>query len=126
MNLHRRHLTPGQQAVIVAAAQDWERAQKPGGDRKTDQGATLHLDSANDRATQSGASLRTQKAADKLARASPELALKVAHGEISLPRRLSNLSLSQNRKPPSAYRHPLDGASCPRPSEAIDLRLVRA
>ena len=26
-NLHRRHLTPGQQAAIVASAQDWAKAQ---------------------------------------------------------------------------------------------------
>jgi len=30
MNLHRRHLTPGQQAVIVALEQDWDRAQAVG------------------------------------------------------------------------------------------------
>lgn len=29
-NLHRRHLTPGQQAAIVASAQDWARAQTVG------------------------------------------------------------------------------------------------
>lgn len=84
-NLHRRHLTPGQQAAIVASAQDWAKAQDHGGDRKTDQGATLHFDSVADRAAQSGASERTQKMADKVARAAPELAKQVAHGEISLP-----------------------------------------
>ena len=30
-NLHRRHLTAGQQAAIVAMAQDWDKAQKTGG-----------------------------------------------------------------------------------------------
>ena len=25
-NLHRRHMTPGQQAAIVASAQDWSQA----------------------------------------------------------------------------------------------------
>lgn len=83
-NLHRRHLSPGQQAAIVASAQDWAKAHKHGGDRKSDEGATLHLDSAAKRAAQSGASLRTQKTADKIAKAHPELAKKVAHGEISL------------------------------------------
>jgi hypothetical protein len=91
-NLHRRHLTPGQQAAIVASAQDWTRAQGVGGDRKSDQSATLHLDSVGDRAAQSGASIRTQKMADKVAKASPELAKQVAHGEISLPKALEQLA----------------------------------
>ena len=30
-NLHRRHLTPGQQAAIVASAQDWASAHHQGG-----------------------------------------------------------------------------------------------
>ena len=33
----RRHLTPGQQAAIVASVQDWERAHPNGGDKKPDQ-----------------------------------------------------------------------------------------
>ena len=90
-NLHRRHLTPGQQAAIVASAQDWSRAHGLGGDRKSDQAATLPLDSVADRAAQSGASDRTQRMADKVAKASPELALQVAHGEISLPKALEQL-----------------------------------
>lgn len=102
-NMHRRHLTPGQQAAIVASAQDWELAQARGGDRKSDQAvtlpldsepdqsATLHFDSAADRAATSGASLRTQKMADKVAKADPELAKQVAHGEISLPKALARI-----------------------------------
>lgn len=84
-NLHRRHMTPGQQAAIVAAATDWARAFGRGGDRKSDQSATLHFDSVTDRAAQSGASERTQKMADKVVRADPELGQQVAHGEVSLP-----------------------------------------
>lgn len=84
-NLHRRHLTPGQSAAIVASAQAWAEAQKHGGDRKSDQSATLHFDSAADRAEKSGASLRTQKSADKVAKADPELAKAVGHGDVSLP-----------------------------------------
>lgn len=90
-NLHRRHLTPGQQAAIVARAQDWSKAQTNGGDRRSDQSATLHTDTAADRAAQSGASLRTQQMADKVAKASPDLAEKVAHGEISLPKALEQI-----------------------------------
>jgi ParB-like chromosome segregation protein Spo0J len=91
-NLHRRHLTPGQQAAIVASAQDWTRARGAGGDRKSDQTATLPLDSVADRAAQSGASERTQRMADKVAKASPELARQVAHGDISLPKALEQLA----------------------------------
>jgi hypothetical protein len=91
-NLHRRHLTPGQQAAIVASAQDWTRAHGAGGDRKSDQTATLPLDSVADRAAQSGASERTQRMADKVAKASPELARQVAHGDISLPKALEQLA----------------------------------
>ncbi|MFM0141776.1 ParB N-terminal domain-containing protein [Paraburkholderia sp. RL18-085-BIA-A] len=91
-NLHRRHLSTGQQAAIVASAQDWAKAQPHGGDRKSNQSATLHLDTAEKRAAESGASLRTQKMADKVAKASPELAKKVAHGEVSLPKAVEQLS----------------------------------
>jgi hypothetical protein len=91
-NLHRRHMTPGQQAAIVASAQDWAKAQQRGGDRKSDQSATLHFDQAKDRAATSGASLRTQKMADKVAKKSPALAKKVAHGEMSLPKAHKQIS----------------------------------
>jgi len=91
-NLHRRHLSAGQQAAIVASAQDWTRAQGTGGDRKSDQAAALPLDSVADRAAQSGASERTQRMADKVARESPDLAKQVAHGDISLPKALEQLS----------------------------------
>lgn len=84
-NLHRRHMTAGQQAAIVASAQDWGRAQGHGGDRKADQVAILPLETINDRAQTSGASPRTQRMADKVAREAPELAKQVAHGEITLP-----------------------------------------
>ena len=84
-NLHRRHMTPGQQAAIVASTQDWARTQKHGGDRKADQEARLHLDSVAGRAAESGASIRTQKMADKVAREAPDLAAEVGRGEITLP-----------------------------------------
>ncbi|MEX3614350.1 MAG: ParB/RepB/Spo0J family partition protein [Burkholderia gladioli] len=87
-NLHRRHLSPGQFAVIVSTATDWLEAYAPGGDRKSDQSATVHLDSVADRAARSGASIRTQKRADKVAKANPDLAKKVAHGEVTLPEAL--------------------------------------
>ncbi len=85
-NLHRRHLSPGQQAAIVAAAQDWAKAQPVGNPAFRKQSCNVApLETAAGRAAESGASLRTQKMADKVAKASPDLARKVAHGEISLP-----------------------------------------
>lgn len=83
-NLHRRHLKPSQSAAIVAAVQDWGRANSRGGDRKSDQSANLHFDSAESRARESGVSIRTQKSADKIAKESPDLIKRVAHGEMSL------------------------------------------
>lgn len=84
-NLHRRHLTPGQHASIVASMQDWAKAQSHGGRRIPSQAATLPLETVADRAAASGASERTQRMADKVARVNPELAVKVGHGEVSLP-----------------------------------------
>ena len=91
-NLHRRHMSAGQQAAIVANAQDWLKAQSHGGDRKSDQSAILHFARTEDRASQSGASLRTQKMADKVAKADPNLAKQVGHGEISLPKAVEQIT----------------------------------
>ena len=79
-NLHRRHLSPVQQAAIIACVQDWSKAQVVGKPNC----ANLHNITSADRAAQSGASLRTQQTADKLAKAAPELAAAVGRGEISL------------------------------------------
>jgi len=77
----------------VASAQDWAKAQTVGGsgaNQHKSKPATLpdspvKLDTVADRAAQSGASERTQRMADKVAKESPDLAKKVAHGEVSLP-----------------------------------------
>lgn len=86
-NLHRRHLSPGQQAAIVASAQDWGRAQ---GDGKP--GNLARLDTRADRAAVSGASDGTQKMADKVAKADPALAQQVGRGEISLPKAVEQIT----------------------------------
>ena len=90
-NLHRRHMSAGQQAAIVASAQDWAKAQTHGGDRKNKQAATLPLETVEDRMAQSGASDKTQRMADKVAKANPELAKRVAHGEVSLPKAVAQV-----------------------------------
>lgn len=119
-NLHRRHLTPGQQAAIVASAQDWSRAHSVGGDRKSDQAATLPFDSVADRAAQSGASERTQRMADSVARQSPDLARQVAHGEISLPKALEQLA------PPRAPAAPKFAPASTAPAPAAAPETPRA
>lgn len=88
-NLHRRHMTAGQQAAIVASAQDWARAQTVG---KPKSGNVAGLDRVEDRAAQSGASERTQRMADKVAKEAPELARQVAHGELSLPKAVQQIA----------------------------------
>jgi ParB-like chromosome segregation protein Spo0J len=82
-NLHRRHLSPGQQAAIVASAQDWATAQPAHRPKKGCNVAPLST--STERSKQSGASIRTQKTADKIAKVHPELAKSVGRGEISLP-----------------------------------------
>lgn len=82
-NLHRRHLSLGQHAAIVASAQDWARAQSHGGDRSSAHGEHLN-DTTETRAGLSGASISTQRRADAVAKANPALAKQVAHGELSL------------------------------------------
>lgn len=97
-NLHRRHLSAGQQAAIVASAQDWANAQPVGGTganqhtNKEQTGNVAGLQTVADRAAQSGASERTQRMADKVAKADPELAKQVAHGEVSLPKAVAQVS----------------------------------
>ncbi|HNP42606.1 MAG TPA: hypothetical protein PKI24_23950, partial [Nitrospira sp.] len=95
-NLHRRHLSPGQAAAIVASAQDWANAQTVGNPQLRN---VAQLDTAKDRAEISGASHRTQQSADKVAKADPELARRVAHGEVSLPAAVAQVE-NKPIKPP--------------------------
>jgi hypothetical protein len=83
-NLHRRHMSTGQQAAIVSSTQDWASAQPAY--RPCKAGNVTGLSTVADRMAQSGASDKTQRMADKVAKSDPGLARQVAHGEISLPK----------------------------------------
>lgn len=96
-NLHRRHMSAGQQAAIVASAQDWAKAQPQG--RNTITG-NVAGDTVADRVAQSGASDRTQRMADKVAKADPELAREVAHGNVSLPKALKQVEAKEPQLKP--------------------------
>ena len=109
-NLHRRHLSPGQQAAIVASAQDWAKAQTKGGDRGNQHtGGKVSADTlatAEDRAAQAGVSIATQKRADKVAKADPELAKQVAHGEVSLPKAVAKVEGKKPAQPKKPVKQP--------------------
>lgn len=98
-NLHRRHMTAGQQAAIVASAQDWAKAQPVG---KPKSGNVAGLATVAGRAAQSGASERTQRTADKVAKADPELAKQVAHGDVSLPKAAAAVDEKAGKAKPAA------------------------
>lgn len=80
-NLHRRHLSAGQQAAIISSMSDWEGAQGHGGDRKSSVinntcSKNEQLSTVSDRAKESGASTLTQRKADAVVKADPELGRK--------------------------------------------------
>ena len=80
-NLERRHLDAGQRAAIVASMADFEKAAKAGNPQF---GTNTELQKVSDRAKESGVSEKTQRKADAVAKANPELAKKVAQGDVSL------------------------------------------
>ena len=94
VNLHRRHMSQGQQAAIVASAQDWSAAQPA---RKPYPAAAAGLAKVADRSAQSGASDRTQRMADAVAKKNPDLAKKVAIGEVSLIKAAESVGLTKPR-----------------------------
>lgn len=93
VNLHRRHLSAGQQAAIVASAQDWANAQVRGANRHTIKtGNATGLDTVSDRSAISGASDKTQRNADKVAKANPDLAKAVGRGETTLSKAIEQIT----------------------------------
>ena len=91
-NLHRRHLTPGQSATIVALAQDWSKAHSVGNSNWEKSPNSGKKTTVAERAEKSGTSDYTQKKADKLVKENPELAKKVAVGEISLGKAIKEVA----------------------------------
>lgn len=106
-NLHRRHMTPGQRAAIVASTQDWSKAQAVGQPGKVS-GKIARLNTRADRAAVSGVGDGTQKMADKIAKESPELAKQVGRGEKSLPQAAKEL---RRVKLPDKTPNPVDDPS---------------
>jgi hypothetical protein len=114
-NLHRRHLSAGQQAAIVASAQDWavaHPAHRVAADKEGCSTAPFSesLSTVAGRAAQSGASERTQQLADKVAKADPELARQVAHGEITLPKAVEQVT---GKNPNARKPRPVDSSVLP-------------
>lgn len=108
VNLHRRHMSPGQQAAIVASIQAWGEAQ-PASRPTKKAGNVAGLSTVADRAAQSGASERTQRMADKVAREAPDMAHKVARGEVSLPDAAKSLAPSKPAAKPEVKAKPKKG-----------------
>lgn len=98
-NFHRRHLTEGQQAAIVASATDWAKAQTHGGNRKSDQAEGLPLETVKQRAAVAGVTERTQRDADKLVRDRPEVAKQVVEGKKSLYQAVKEGKPAKKAKP---------------------------
>ena len=82
----------------MASAQDWAKAQTVGNPQF---GNLTGLKTVADRAAQSGASDKTQRMADKVAKANPELAKQVAHGEKTLPQAVEELT---GKRPRSSWK----------------------
>lgn len=96
MNMHRRHLSQGQYAAIVSSMQNWEQSH-PSIKLSKDGCNDAPLSTVADRAAKSGASTRTQQMADKVAKADPDLAKKVAHGEMSLLKAIKQITPQKNK-----------------------------
>lgn len=118
-NLHRRHMTAGQQAAIVASAQDWSKAQQRGGDRGNQHTvakvADTTLATVERRAATAGVHRATQINADKVVKADPELGAQVARGEVSLPEAVERVTGKRPGKKPS-----FSIAQAPAPEPAND------
>jgi len=98
-NMHRRHLSQGQNAAIIAQVTNWAEANQRGGRRATDAIPTIPLATVAERAQASGTSERTQRKADKIAKVAPELVAEVAQGNLSIAQAEAKIN---EGKPPTA------------------------
>jgi ParB-like chromosome segregation protein Spo0J len=133
-NLHRRHLTQIQQAAIVACAQDWSLAHSGGNvagnnqHRKKEDGVQVNsnLTTTAERAAMAGVGHMTQRRADTIAKASPELARKVAHGEVTVADAMRSIGRSEMLGgKESAKVADAPGYVAPEPKKADPLAKVR-
>ena len=99
-NLHRRHLSAGQHAAIVASVTNWAAAYRHGGDRKSEQAVMLPLESVADRMAVSGASDKTQRVADKVGKADPELVKLVGQGKTTLAKAAAQVGVAPRKPAP--------------------------
>jgi hypothetical protein len=90
-NLHRRHLTEGQRAAIVASTTDWEKTLRHG-QTVSQSRHVASLSTQSERAATAGVSERTQQRAERVAKASPEKIQEVARGEKTLPQAVREIS----------------------------------
>lgn len=124
-NLHRRHLSAGQQAAIVASVQDWTKAQTHGGERSSAHVSTC-ADTTTTRAKTSGASISTQRRADAVAKASPELAKEVAIGKTTLGDAVRQVAPKLAPRPTKPANNAPTVASLTAEVEALRLELEAA
>jgi len=141
-NQHRRHYQKSQQAAIEVALTDWaeahrpkkgeaaspfstnkEMAQRAGTTERTIQHAKRAHEAGLGAAVRDG-KLSAERAAE-MAKADPELARQVAHGEVSLPKAVQQVD---GRKPERAARRdpqPEAGDSAS-PAEVVELKSMLA
>ena len=113
-NFHRRHLTQGQKAAIIASLQNWEIAnQKDNKKLSKKSGEIITPVSSKDRAESSGVSLKTQKKADLVAKENPELIKKIRDGEIPLDKGYKEIKTTKPKPEPPTHE--------PEPEFEIDL-----
>ena len=123
-NMHRRHLTIGQRAMIAAKIADLKR----GGDRKSDQSANLHFERPVTRveaARKLGVSKRSADTAADLKKTSPEAASAVERGEMTL-NAAARKSRGEDSKPQPSKPTPAALAKLRKENELLEAELTEA
>lgn len=111
-NINRRHLTESQRAMVAARI----ATLRHGGDRKSDQGANLHLETIAAAAEKFDVSPRSVKSARKvIEEGSKPLQRAVESGEVSVSRAAAVVDLPKPQQLEAAKRKP-EKAAAPEPS----------